>query len=112
MRKVVLLAAMLAMVLAAAAPAFALDLGGDAFANDDSVAVGGDAIVQFVDASQFQFALQAQFGDADATAVDESEAVAGVSSEQGITQNQANAGLGEISDLNQGVDNVGDFFFD
>ncbi len=35
-----------------------------------------------------------------------------MSSEQGITQNQANAGLGEISDLNQGGDGVGDFFFD
>ena len=98
MRKVMLLAAMLAMVLAAAVPAFAQD----AVAVDDSVAQGGD--VQYVDCSQVQAALQGQYGDA----VADDEAVAAVASEQGITQNQANACLGEISDLNQGNDNVGD----
>ena len=64
---------------------------------------------QFVDASQFQFALQGQFGDANAIG---NENVAVVASDQGITQNQANAGLGEISDLNQGGDGVGDLFVD
>ena len=106
-----LLAAMLAMVLAAAAPAFAhgIDVG-NAAAYDDSIAIGGDTDVQFVDASQFQFALQAQFGDATATASDDGTAEATVDVSQSITQNQANAGLGEISDLNQGADDVGDFF--
>jgi len=109
MRKVVLLAAMLAMMLAAAAPAFALDLGGNAVADDGSIATGGDVDVRFVDASQFQFAVNAQFGDANAIG---DENVAFVGSDQGITQNQANAGLGEIDDLNQGTDFVGDVFVD
>jgi len=67
---------------------------------------------QFVDASQFQFALQAQFGDATATADDDSTAEATVDVSQDITQNQANAGLGEIDDANQGGDDVGDVFVD
>src|ERR671916_1237846 len=98
MRKVMLLAAMLAMVLAAAVPAFAQD----AVAVDDSVAQGGD--VQYVDCSQVQAALQGQYGDA----VADDEAVAAVASEQGITQNQVNACLGTVEDVNQGNDNVGD----
>lgn len=98
MRKVMLLAAMLAMVLAAAVPAFAQD----ATAVDDSVAQGGD--VQYVDCSQVAAALQGQYGDA----VADDEAVAEVASEQGITINQANACLGEIEDLNQGGDDAGD----
>ena len=98
MRKVMLLAAMLAMVLAAAVPAFAQD----ATAVDDSVAQGGD--VQYVDCSQVAAALQGQYGDA----VADDEAVATVASEQGITINQANACLGEIEDLNQGGDDAGD----
>ena len=61
-----LLAAMLAMVLAAAAPALAQD----AVADDESVAQGGD--VQYVDCSQVQTAVQGQYGDATATADDES----------------------------------------
>jgi LPXTG-motif cell wall-anchored protein len=80
-----LLAAMLAMVLAAAAPALAQD----AVAVDDSVAQGGD--VQYVDCSQVQAAVQGQYGDA----VADDEAVAAVASDQGITQQQANACLGE-----------------
>lgn len=80
-----LLAAMLAMVLAAAAPALAQD----ATAVDDSVAQGGD--VQYVDCSQVAAAVQGQYGDA----VADDEAVAAVASEQGITINQANACLGE-----------------
>ncbi len=102
MKKLFAVGATAALILAASSPAFAQD----AFANDDSIATGGD--VQFVDASQFQFALQAQFGDANAIGDDN---LAVVASDQSITQNQANAGLGEISDLNQGGDDVGDFFF-
>jgi LPXTG-motif cell wall-anchored protein len=98
LRKVMLLAAMLAMVLAAAVPAFAQD----ATAVDDSVAQGGD--VQYVDCSQVAAALQGQYGDA----VADDEAVAAVASEQGITVNQANACLGEIEDLNQGGEDAGD----
>jgi Zn finger protein HypA/HybF involved in hydrogenase expression len=74
-----------ALLFAVSSPALAQD----AVAVDDSVATGGD--VQFVDASQFQFALQAQFGDA----VADDESIALVTSDQSITQSQANAGLGE-----------------
>lgn len=96
MRKVMLLAAMLAMVLAAAAPALA------------QVTVAGDdnTSAQYVDCSQVQAAVGAQYGDANAAANDES--IAAAANELGITQNQANACFGELSDVNQGEDNVGD----
>ena len=89
MRKVMLLAAMLAMVLAAAVPAFAQD----ATVGDDGVATGGD--VQYVDCSQVQAAIGAQYGDAGAAADDES--VAAAANELGISQQQVNACLGEIN---------------
>jgi hypothetical protein len=99
MRKVMLLAAMLAMVLAAAAPALA------------QVTVAGDdnTAAQYVDCSQVQAALGVQYGD-DSAAVDES--IAGAADELGITQNQVNACLGEVSDVNQGEDAVGDIVVD
>ena len=83
-----LLAAMLAMVLAAAAPAFAQD----ATADDGAIAEGGD--VQYVDCSQVQQAIQGQYGDAQATADDGSVAVA--ANTLGISQTQVNACLGGI----------------
>ena len=91
-----LLAAMLAMVLAAAAPALA------------QVTVAGDdnTSAQYVDCSQVQAAVGAQYGDQNAAANDES--IAAAANELGITQNQANACFGELSDVNQGNDNVGD----
>ena len=93
MRKIMLLAAMLAMVLAAAAPALAQD----ATVGDDGVATGGD--VQYVDCSQVQAALaaQGQYGDAGAAADDESAASADIAQELGIEQSQVNACLGEIN---------------
>ena len=101
MKKLVATGAVAVLLLAGGAtPALAQD----AVAVDDSVAQGGDVL--FLDASQFQFAAQGQFGDA----VADDDAVATVSSDQSITQNQANAGLGDIDDLNQGVDDVGDLF--
>ena len=75
-----LLAAMLAMVLAAAAPAFAQATIGDE--------------TQYVDCSQVQNAVAAQYGDANAAADDESFAAA--AAEAGISQTQINACLGEI----------------
>src|SRR4028119_913761 len=99
MRKVMLLAAMLAMVLAAAAPALA------------QVTVAGDdnTAAQYVDCSQVQAALGVQYGD-DSAAVDDS--IAGAADELGITQNQVNACLGEVTDVNQGEDAVGDVIID
>ena len=102
MKKMVAVGATAALLLMGASPAFAQD----AIAVDDSVARGGD--VTFLFAPQLQFAAQGQFGDA----VADDDAVARVTSDQAITQNQANAGDGTIDDLNQGVDDVGDFFFD
>lgn len=89
-----LLAAMLAMVLAAAAPAFAQ-------------AVGGNVDIQYVDCSQVQAAAaaQGQYGDAtadaDASAGDfasaaDADAVAEIAQELDITQAQVNACLGGI----------------
>ncbi|HEX2742580.1 MAG TPA: LPXTG cell wall anchor domain-containing protein [Rubrobacter sp.] len=94
MRKAMLLAAMLAMVLAAAAPAFAQ-------------AVGGNVDIQYVDCSQVQAAAaaQGQYGDAtadaDASAGDfasaaDADAAAAIAQELGITQEQVNACLGGI----------------
>jgi hypothetical protein len=74
-----LLAAMLAMVLAAAAPAFAQ-------------AVGGDVDVQYVDCSQVQAAAAAQGQYGDATAGDLGSAAA-IAQELGISQEQVNACL-------------------
>ncbi len=94
MRKVMLLAAMLAMVLAAAAPVFAQvesDVGVD---GDDNTTNTNSA--QYVDCSQVQIALQGQYGDASAAADDESDAVAEVAADQGITQQQVNACIGGI----------------
>jgi hypothetical protein len=100
MKKMVAVGATAALLLMGASPAFAQD----AIAVDDSVAQGGD--VTFLFAPQLQFAAQGQFGDA----VADDDGVARVSSDQFITQNQANAGDGTIDDLNQGGDDVGDIF--
>ena len=101
MKKLVAAGSIATMLLMAASPVLAQD----AVAVDDSVAYGGD--VTYLYAAQFQFAAQGQYGDA----VADDEGVATVSSYQAITQNQANAGYGEINDLNQGVDYVGDVYY-
>ena len=100
MKKLVAVGATAALMFMAASPAMAQD----AVAVDDSVARGGD--VTFLFAPQLQFAAQGQFGDA----VADDDGVARVHSDQSIVQNQINAGLGDVDDVNQGVDDVGDFF--
>ena len=102
MKKLVAVGATAALMFMAASPAMAQD----AVAVDDSVAQGGD--VTFLFAPQLQFAAQGQFGDA----VADDDGVAVVASDQSIVQNQINAGLGDVDDVNQGVDGVGDFFLD
>ena len=69
MRKVMLLAAVMAMVLAAAAPAFA-----------QASAVGGS--VQYVDCDQIQAAVTGQYN------TDNEQMLAGVAQELGVSQNQ------------------------
>ena len=85
MRKVMLLAAMLAMVLAAAAPAFA------------QTAVAGS--VQYVDCDQIQAAI-GQYQDADA------DDLSAVAQELGVSQNQVLACFESIAagrDVNIGA---------
>ena len=99
MKKLIATGAVAALLIASASPAAA------------QVTVAGDDndTAQYVDASQVQLAVGIQYGDQNVAANDESEAYA--TNELSITQNQANAGLGEIEDLNQGVDYVGDLYY-
>ena len=78
MRKVMLLAAVMAMVLAAAAPAFA-----------QANAVGGS--VQYVDCDQIQAAATGQYN------TDNEQDLAGVAQELGVSQNQVLACVGSIA---------------
>ncbi len=107
MKKLIATAAAAALMLAVSSPAMAeveSEVGDE---NEGNVRTA-----QFVDASQFQGALQLQYGDATADADDDSTAEATVDVSQEITFNQANAGLGEIDDANQGGNDAGDFFED
>ena len=96
-----MLAAMLAMVLVAAAPAFAQ-------------ATGGDVDIQVVDCSQVAAvaAAQGQYGDAGAAAGDiGSAAAAEIANELGIDVEQVNACLGGTAaggDIVEGDDDGGD----
>ena len=119
MRKVMLLAAMLAMVLAAAAPVFAQDTDID---GDENVVTNEGADTQYNAVCQNIIGsigdiTQNQSGDADAvsdataTADDESEAtadseaVAEVAQEQGVTIEQVNECLNDFDvDDDGGVD--------
>ena len=78
MRKVMLLAAVMAMVLAAAAPAFA-----------QATAVGGS--VQYVDCDQIQVAATGQYN------VGNQQDLAGIAQELGVSQNQVSACLDSIA---------------
>jgi hypothetical protein len=78
LRKVILLAAVMAMVLAAAAPAFA-----------QATAVGGS--VQYVDCDQIQAAVTAQYNTGN------EQDLAGVAQELGVSQNQVLACVGSIA---------------
>ena len=86
MKKMFAVGATAALMLAASSPAFA------------QVTVAGDdnTSAQFVDASQVQLAVGAQFGDQNAAADDGSVAFA--SNDLGITQSQVNGGFGDESD--------------
>ena len=77
-RKVMLLAAVMAMVLAAAAPAFA-----------QASAVGGS--VQYVDCDQIQAAATAQYN------TDNEQDLAGIAQDLGVSQNQVLACLDSIA---------------
>jgi LPXTG-motif cell wall-anchored protein len=78
LRKIVLLAAVMAMVLAAAAPAFA-----------QATAVGGS--VQYVDCDQIQAAATGQYN-----AFNEQD-LAGIAQDLGVSQNQVSACLDSIA---------------
>ena len=93
MKKVMLLAAMLAMVLAAAAPAL-----GQAIAIDEGDDVEYNAVCQNI-IGGFGDITQAQYGTAEAIAVDDSAAAAEVAQSQDVSISQVNECLNEI-DLN------------
>jgi hypothetical protein len=103
MRKVMLLAAMLAMVLVAAAPAFAQSATAGASAGATAITGGGsddgqynaNAVCQNIIGSIGDI-TQTQSGDADAVAVDDSAAAADVAQEQGVTINQVNDCLNTV----------------
>jgi hypothetical protein len=78
MRKIMLLAAVIAMVLAAAAPVFA-----------QATAVGGS--VQYVDCDQIQAAATGQYNVAN------DQDLAGIAQELGVSQNQVLACLDSIA---------------
>jgi hypothetical protein len=78
LRKVMLLAAVMAMVLAAAAPVFA-----------QATAVGGS--VQYVDCDQIQAAATGQYN------TDNAQELAGIAQELGVSQNQVLACLDSIA---------------
>ena len=78
MRRALLLAAVVAMVLAAAAPAFA-----------QATAVGGS--VQYVDCDQIQAAATGQYN------VGNQQDLAGIAQYLGVSQNQVSACLGSIA---------------
>jgi LPXTG-motif cell wall-anchored protein len=80
LKKVMLLAAMLAMVLVAAAPAFAQTAVDDSVAVDNSTNTEYNAVCQNVIGS-ITTGDAAQYGDATATADDESAAVAEIAAE-------------------------------
>ena len=87
------LAAMLAMMMLAAAPAYAQD----ATAGDDGIAIGGDSTDStVVDASQTTAVAvsQTQAGDSTATATGDSVAVSGdVTASLDVSVNQFNGGF-------------------
>ncbi len=91
-----LLAAMLAMVLAAAAPAFA-----QATAINEGDDVQYNAVCQNILGS-FGDITQNQSGDADATATDDSAAAAEVAQEQGVTVAQVNQCLNDFDEDEDG----------
>ncbi len=98
MRKIMLLAAMLAMVLAAAMPALAQDT--DVVGDENVVTNEGDdtqynAVCQNIIGSIGDI-NQTQYGNSNAVAVDDSNAVAEVAQEQGVTVAQVNECLNEV----------------
>src|SRR5215218_10693310 len=91
MRKVMLLAAMLAMVLAAAAPAL-----GQAVAIDEGDDVEYNAVCQNI-IGEFGDITQAQYGTANAIAADDSAAAAEVAQSQGVSISQVNECLNNFA---------------
>ncbi len=90
MRKVMLLAAMLAMVLAAAAPSFA------------QTATGGDVAVLQYSCDQIQAAVNTQYQAGEGTG-----AVAGAAQSLGIDQQQVLACFGTAAAAQDSVINIG-----
>lgn len=96
LRKVMLLAAMLAMVLAAAVPAFA-QANAVQYDGDDETATFCNQVQAITGDIN-----QGQYGDANAAATDDSEAVAAAANELNVSQEQVlNCFVGENNGVNQ-----------
>ena len=110
MRKVMLLAAMLAMVLAAAAPVFAQET--DVVGDENVVTNEGDdtqynAVCQNIIGSIGDIS-QTQYGNSNAVATDDSNAVAEVAQEQDVSIAQVNRCLNDFDEDDDGVVDVTD----
>ncbi len=93
MRKLMMLAAMLAMVLVAAAPAL-----GQATAVDDSNDTSyEDSFNEICPQVVAAFGAQTNYGDANAAATDDSDAAAVVAQDFGLSVEQVNACLGGVA---------------
>jgi hypothetical protein len=98
-----LLAAMLAMVLAAAAPALAQQIGGNQgpVAGDDAVQAGDNvqyaAVCQNIIAALDQYAGQTGFSDANAFAEENAAAVSEVAQSQDVSVSQVNECLNNFA---------------
>ena len=108
MRKMMLLAAMLAMVLAAAMPALAQDTEID---GDENVVTNEGADTQYNAVCQNIIGSigdinQSQYGQSNAVATDDSEAVAEVAQEQDVTIAQVNRCLNDFDVDDNGVVDV------
>ena len=90
MKKLMVLAAMLAMVLAAAAPAFAQTVAIDEGDDVEFNAVGQNLVGSVGDVNQFQA------GASTAVAVDDSAAAASVSQTQDFSLSQSNVVLNDF----------------
>jgi hypothetical protein len=97
-----LLAAMVAMVLAAAAPALGQQIGGDQgpVGGEDAVQAGDNiqyaAVCQNILGALASEADQAGFSDVDAFAEENAAAVSEVAQEQGVSVEQVNECLNEV----------------
>jgi len=95
MKKMFAVGATAALMLAATSPAFAAEFGDVTITEDNGDSVEFNAVAQNISGG-FGDIDQSQFGQADAFATDDSNAVAQVSQEQDFTFVQFNSALNDF----------------